>query len=85
MSRLIYNAFARLWRILTGAPEPEPAKHYFHTLEDIEISIDWGRRKFNIVGGKIVRATDDQALWIRHLVRAQKAQGTVKNIDDYEE
>lgn len=82
MNRWTYSPLARLWRILTGAPEPEPERHYFHLLEDIEIVIDWGRRRYDIVGHKIVRATDEQALWIRHLARAQKAQGLVKNIDD---
>lgn len=80
MSQSIYNALKKFWRALVGTPEP--GRHYFHALEDVEISIDWGKREFNIIGGRVERASDEQALWIRHLVRAQKAQGTVRNIDD---
>lgn len=82
MSQSIYNALKRFWRALTGAPEPEPDRYYFRTLEDVEIAIDWAKKRYDIVGTKVERATDEQAFWIRHLVRAQRAQGTVRNIDD---
>lgn len=72
---------AQLWRVLIGAPEPEPETHFFRSMEDVEIAIDWGKRKVTIGGHKIVRATDEQAVWIRHTVRLHKKLGRVKEID----
>lgn len=74
---LILSALKSLWYLLTGVPE-EPERFYFKKLEDVELAVDWGRRKIHIRGGKIVRATDYEAVFIKHLLRT----GNIKNIDD---
>lgn len=80
MKPLKYNPLLRLWRLLTEPLRP-PEIRYFRTLENVEVVIDWGKRKMTIVGDKIEYATDEQALWIRHLARAAKDNGTVRNIE----
>ena len=74
---LLISSLKSLWCLLTGAPE-EHERFYFKKLEDVELAVDWGRRKIHIRGGKIVRATDYEQVFIKHMLR----MGDIKNIDD---
>lgn len=74
------TVLTKLWRTFMGVPEPQT--HYFRTIEDAEIAIDWARRTFDVTGRKVERASDKQAFWIRHLVRAQRKEKTIIDIDD---
>jgi len=77
---MIYKFLQYLWRVLLGAPPRQPELHYFKCMENVEVAIDWGKRQLTFKGEKIVRATDDQSVWIRHTIRQNRESGKIQKV-----
>jgi len=78
--RMIYKFLQYLWRVVIGAPPRQPELHYFKCMENVEVAIDWGKRQLTFKGEKIVRATDDQSVWIRHTIRQNRESGKIQKV-----
>lgn len=70
-----------MWRVMARLFPRPVERQYFKEMHDVEISLDWNTGEFHITGYKIKRATDEQAMWIKHIVRSARKNGSVNDID----
>lgn len=58
----------RFWHLLTGLPE-EREVFYFKKMENVEMSVDWQRRRIDFQGKTAQLATDYEEVFIKHMIR----------------